>query len=174
MVLASSTVMTPSLPTLSMASAMILPIGLVVVGGDGADLGDHLALDFSCGLLELADDRLDGLLDAALDQHRVGAGRDHRQALVEDGLGQDGGGRGAVAGHVAGLGGDFLDHLGAHVLEVVFELDFLATVTPSLVMVGEPNFLSMTTFRPLGPSVTLTASASLLTPLRMFWRASSP
>jgi hypothetical protein len=30
----------------------------------------------------------------------------------------------------------------------------LATVTPSLVIVGEPNFLSMTTFRPLGPRVT--------------------
>ncbi len=50
----------------------------------------------------------------------------------------------------------------------------LATVTPSFVIVGEPNFLSMTTFRPFGPSVTLTASASLLTPRRMFWRASSP
>ena len=35
-----------------------------------------------------------------------------------------------------------------------------ATVTPSLVTVGAPNFLSMTTFRPLGPSVTFTASAS--------------
>ena len=35
----------------------------------------------------------------------------------------------------------------------------LATVTPSLVTVGEPNFLSMTTFRPLGPRVTFTASA---------------
>ena len=36
-----------------------------------------------------------------------------------------------------------------------------AMVTPSLVMVGAPNFLSMTTLRPLGPSVTLTVSASL-------------
>ena len=43
----------------------------------------------------------------------------------------------------------------------------LATVTPSLVMVGEPNFFSMTTLRPLGPSVTLTASASVLTPRRI-------
>src|SRR5258708_28716494 len=34
-----------------------------------------------------------------------------------------------------------------------------AIVTPSLVMVGEPNFLSSTTLRPLGPIVTLTASA---------------
>ena len=31
----------------------------------------------------------------------------------------------------------------------------LATVTPSLVMRGAPNDFSMTTLRPLGPSVTL-------------------
>src|SRR3954453_6997538 len=37
-------------------------------------------------------------------------------------------------------------------------------VTPSLVMVGAPHFLSMTTLRPLGPSVTFTASASWSTP----------
>ena len=49
-----------------------------------------------------------------------------------------------------------------------------ATVTPSLVMRGEPNFLSSTTLRPLGPSVTLTASARRLTPRRMAWRESSP
>src|ERR1051326_3495825 len=50
----------------------------------------------------------------------------------------------------------------------------LATVTPSLVIVGEPNFFSRTTLRPFGPSVTFTASASLLTPRRTRWRASSP
>src|SRR6266852_6020052 len=49
-----------------------------------------------------------------------------------------------------------------------------ATVTPSLVMRGEPNFLSRTTLRPLGPRVTLTASASRLTPRRMDCRDSSP
>src|SRR4026209_2922197 len=49
-----------------------------------------------------------------------------------------------------------------------------ATVTPSLVMTGEPNFLSRTTFRPFGPSVTLTASARRLTPRRIAWRDSSP
>src|ERR1035441_4774884 len=50
----------------------------------------------------------------------------------------------------------------------------LATVTPSLVMVGEPNFFSMTTLRPLGPSVTFTASARMLTPRRIACRDSSP
>src|SRR4030095_1666541 len=49
-----------------------------------------------------------------------------------------------------------------------------ATVTPSLVMVGDPNFLSRTTFRPLGPSVTFTASASRFTPRRIAWRDWSP
>src|SRR6266702_2688977 len=49
-----------------------------------------------------------------------------------------------------------------------------ATVTPSLVIKGEPNFLSRTTLRPLGPSVTLTASARRLTPRRIDCRDSSP
>ena len=39
-----------------------------------------------------------------------------------------------------------------------------AIVTPSLVIVGAPNFLSRTTLRPLGPIVTLTASARRSTP----------
>src|SRR5947207_7507285 len=46
-------------------------------------------------------------------------------------------------------------------------------VTPSLVIVGGPNFLSRTTLRPFGPSVTRTASASALTPCSSRWRASS-
>src|SRR5215207_2194762 len=49
----------------------------------------------------------------------------------------------------------------------------LAIDTPSLVIVGAPNFLSRTTLRPLGPSVTLTASANLLTPASRRRRASS-
>jgi hypothetical protein len=50
----------------------------------------------------------------------------------------------------------------------------LATDTPSLVTVGAPNALSSTTLRPLGPSVTRTASASTLTPASIFRRAESP
>ena len=40
----------------------------------------------------------------------------------------------------------------------------LAIVTPSLVIVGAPYFLSRTTLRPFGPSVTRTASARRSTP----------
>src|SRR6266508_4186305 len=49
----------------------------------------------------------------------------------------------------------------------------LAMVTPSLVMVGAPHFLSRTTLWPLGPSVSTTASASLLTPASRARLASS-
>ncbi len=48
-----------------------------------------------------------------------------------------------------------------------------AIVTPSLVIVGGPHFLSSTTLWPLGPSVIATASASLLTPASSERRASS-
>src|SRR5690242_9926188 len=48
----------------------------------------------------------------------------------------------------------------------------LATVTPSLVMRGAPNDFSRTTLRPLGPRVTLTALARMSTPRSIFSRAS--
>ena len=48
----------------------------------------------------------------------------------------------------------------------------LATETPSLVTRGAPKALSMTTLRPLGPSVTRTASARVSTPRSMRARAS--
>ena len=47
----------------------------------------------------------------------------------------------------------------------------LATVTPSLVTVGEPQDFSMMTFRPRGPSVTLTVLARMLSPVAMLLRA---
>ena len=49
----------------------------------------------------------------------------------------------------------------------------LATVTPSLVMRGAPNDLSSTTLRPFGPSVTFTALLRMSTPRSMRSRAST-
>src|SRR5712664_430676 len=49
----------------------------------------------------------------------------------------------------------------------------LATVTPSLVMRGAPNDLSSTTLRPLGPSVTFTALLRMSTPRSILSRAST-
>src|SRR6185503_14821599 len=48
-----------------------------------------------------------------------------------------------------------------------------ATDTPSLVTVGAPNERSRTTLRPFGPRVTLTASARMFTPAIMRVRACS-
>jgi len=64
------------------------------------------------------------------------------------------------------LAGDFTHHLGAHVFISVFQLDFLGDGHASLVTVGEPNFLSRTTLRPLGPSVAVTARLSFFHALR--------
>src|SRR5215212_5944743 len=50
----------------------------------------------------------------------------------------------------------------------------LATVTPSLVMRGAPKLLSSTTLRPFGPRVTFTASARTSTPRSIRSRAFAP
>src|ERR1700736_311891 len=108
--------------------------GLVIVGGNGAHLGNHvagdglgelvqLAFDAVAFLVEIATNRGDRLLDTALHGHGVGAGRDRLHALAIDRLGQNGGGGGAVAGYIGGLAGDFTNHLCAHVFERVLEFD---------------------------------------------------
>src|SRR5690606_12348113 len=67
----------------------------VVVRRDRADLRDLLlALGRRRDLLQLLDDLLDRLVDAALERHRVGAGGDVLETLAEDGLGEDRSGRG--------------------------------------------------------------------------------
>src|SRR5690606_26688029 len=66
------------------------------------------------------------LVDTALEVHGVDAGGHVLQAFFDDGLGQNGGGGGAVASVVGGLGSDFLDQLGADVLEFVFQFDFFS------------------------------------------------
>jgi len=103
-----------------------LPDRLVVVGADGTDLRDLVVvLDLLRDLLELRAHRIDGCVDPALDLHRVVPGRDHARALAVDRLGEDRGRGRSVTRHVVRLRGDFAHHLGAHVLELVLELDLL-------------------------------------------------
>ncbi len=64
-------------------------------------------------------------VDAALEVHRIGAGRNGLHALANNRLGENGCGRGAVASDVIGLGRDLAHHLRAHVLELVLKLDLL-------------------------------------------------
>jgi hypothetical protein len=78
---------------------------------------------------------------------------------------------GTVTGHVTGFAGHFFDHLGAHVFELVFQFDLLGHGDAVFGDRGDPQDLSMTTFLPLGPKVTTTASASALTPLSIASRA---
>ena len=73
--------------------------------------------------LSSRDDRLDALVQAALDDHRVGAGGHVLEALGDERLAEHDRGGGAVAGDVVGLGRDLLEELRAHVLEGVLELD---------------------------------------------------
>ena len=123
--LLSSTVMTPSLPTLSIASAMISPTR-GVTGGDGGGGGDLLlGLHVLGELGQLLRHARDGGLDAPLQGHRVRAGGDVAQALTDQRLGEDGRRRRAVTGNVVGLLGDLLDQLGADLLVRVLELDLL-------------------------------------------------
>src|SRR5690606_16078836 len=99
---------------------------LGVVGGDRGDLGDGLAvLDRAGELLDAGDGGLDGLVDAALQGQRAGAGGHVAEALADDRLAEHRGGRGAVTGDLVGLAGDLDQELGADVLDRVLELDVL-------------------------------------------------
>src|SRR5207245_197191 len=84
-----------------------------------------VALEWRGYPLDVLDDGLRGRIDAALHQHRIGACRQVAQTLGHDRLGDDGRRGRAVASDVVGLGRRLLEHLGAHVLEVVLELDLL-------------------------------------------------
>ena len=122
-VLDSSTVTVPSLPTLSMASARTSPIAVSAAEMDATwAISSAESISLACFLMD-STAAATAFSMPRLSAMRVGAGGHVAQALVDEGLGQHGGGGGAVAGDVVGLGGDLLDQLGAHVLEGVLELD---------------------------------------------------
>ena len=102
----SSTLTTPSLPTLSIASAITSPISSspaeIVATRAICSLPE---ISFAC-VLDVRDDVVDGLLDAALQRQRVGPGGDVLEALANDRLGENRRGRRAVAGDVVGGGRD--------------------------------------------------------------------
>ncbi len=99
---------------------------LVAIGCDGTDLSDLLrGLDLLRSLLKVLHRLGHGEVDAALQIHRVHAGGDRLGAFTDDRVRKHSRGRCAVARDVVGLRGHFAHHLGAHVLELVLELDLL-------------------------------------------------
>src|SRR5437867_3697809 len=173
MVLPSSTVMTPSLPTRSMASAMMRPISLSLLAATVAtfsmsffDLTGMLCfLSFSMmsstalsmprfmsmGLAPLTTARRPSLKMASARTVAVVVPSPATSLVLE-----------ATS---RTMRAPMFSYLSSSSIS-------LATVTPSLVTVGEPKLFWRMTLRPLGPSVTLTARASLPTPRRMASRAS--
>mmetsp|Transcript_14445 Transcript_14445/g.47426 ORF Transcript_14445/g.47426 Transcript_14445/m.47426 type:complete len:329 (+) Transcript_14445:629-1615(+) len=164
-VLPSDTVMTPSLPTFSIARAMSSPISrspfaemvptcaissVVLIGLDIFFSSDTTAFT----AIVMPRRRSIGFMPAATDLHPS-----EKMARVS-----------TVAVVVPSPATSFVD------VATCFTSDmptfsslslvsmFFATVTPSFVIFGPPNACSITTFRPLGPSVTCTASASCSTP----------
>ena len=124
--LPSSTVITPSVPTFSKASASFSPIDLSLLAAIAATSAisflpeTFLDCDLTCSTTAST-----ALSMPRFECHRVGAGGQGLEPFLVDRLGQHGRGGGAVAGGVGGLGGRFLDELGTHVLVGVGQLDFL-------------------------------------------------
>src|SRR3954451_5838698 len=172
--LPSSTVMTPSLPTLSIASAIVVPIewsalaeiaptwaiSLLVVQG--------LLIFFSSSTTEMTAlsmprFRSIGFMPAAtnfMPSCRMDCARTVAVVVPSPATSEV-------------LEATSLTICAPMFSNLSFSSISLATDTPSLVMVGAPKLFSSTALRPLGPRVALTALARTLTPLNMRWRASS-
>jgi hypothetical protein len=91
--------------------------------------------------LEIRDDGVHALLDPVLDQHRVRASGHVLQAGGNDGLCEDRGGGRTITSGVSGFAGHFLQHLGAHVLHGVLQLDLFGHGNAVLGHLGRSEFL---------------------------------
>ena len=99
---------------------------ILVAGRDGCDLLDVvLALDGSAHSLNCLDSGISCFLHALAQDDGIRACSQVLHTFVDHGLGQNSCGSGAVTCDIVGLGGNFLDELGAHVFKSILELDFL-------------------------------------------------
>jgi hypothetical protein len=169
MLLASSTVITPSRPTFSIASAMMLPMVvslLAEIVPTCATALESLPTSFESFLSSAT------TASTAFSMPRLSSiGLAPATTILIPSR------KIACASTVAVVVpspavSDVLLATSRTIWAPMFSSEFLrsisfATVTPSLVIVGDPNFLSRTTFRPFGPSVTFTASARALTPRKI-------
>src|SRR5487761_1661979 len=169
----SSTVITPSLPTFSIASAMVLPIDssplAEIVPTCAIDLESLQGLESrfssSTAATPLSMPRLMSIglrpEETAFRPSRMIAWASTVAVVVP-----------------SPASSEVLDATSFTICAPMFSnLSFssisFATETPSLVTVGAPKLFSSTALRPLGPRVALTALARTLTPRNMRERASS-
>src|SRR6185437_16030885 len=171
--LASSTVITPSLPTFCIASAIILPIDLSPLAAieptwatsdDSLIFFERLAMSLTASATARSTPRLRsiGFMPAATSfapSRTIAWARTVAVVVPSPAVSLvfEATSRTICAPMFSNLSSSSIS---------------LATVTPSLVMRGAPNDLSSTTLRPFGPSVTLTALARMSTPRSIFSRAS--
>ncbi len=114
----------------------------VVAGGDGAHLGDRIAVADRLGMLfDLLDQKIGRLVDAALEGDGVGAGGHVAQASLHHGVGQHGGGGGAVTSSVVGFGSGLTNQGHTGVLDVIFQLDLLGDRDAVVDDLGGAEFL---------------------------------
>jgi len=66
-----------------------------------------------------------GLIDAPFKGHWICAGGDGLDTFTKDRLREHGSRRGAIAGNVRSLRGDFTHHLGTHIFQGVLQFNFL-------------------------------------------------
>src|SRR5436309_2001263 len=170
---ASSTVITPSFPTLLIASAMISPM----VGSLLAEMVPTWAISF-CSLVGLESDLSSSTsFVTALSMPRLSViGSWPATTILRPSV------KIARASTVAVVvpspaTSEVFDATSFTIWAPMFSnlsssSTSFATVTPSLVTFGAPKDFSSTTLRPRGPSVTVTASARMFTPRRIFSRAS--
>ena len=99
----------------------------VVVCGNGSDLRNLLLiLDHLGFLLDALDRILDSLVDAPLYTHWIDTRRNALHAFLGNRPSKYRCRSRSIASHVVGLGCDFLEKLGTHVLKRILELDFLS------------------------------------------------
>src|SRR3984957_15868685 len=173
--LASSTVMTPSLPTFFMASERNLPISASplaeMVPTWGLSSLEVTFLEFltrsattASTAMSIPRFRSIGFMPAATDlapSRTIAAASTVAVVVPSPAASAD------LEGTSRPIWAPMFSNLSSSSIS-------LATVTPSLVTRGAPNDLSSTTLRPLGPSVTLTALLRMSTPRSMRSRASTP
>ena len=173
--LPSSTVITPSLPTLSIASAIVLPIASSALAEIAPTC--EISLLVVHGLLIFFSSSTTAMTALSMPRFRS-IGFMPAATYLKPSLQIDCASTVAVVVPSPATS-EVFDATSFTICAPMFSnlslssISF-ATDTPSLVIVGAPKLRSSTTLRPLGPSVTFTAFASTLTPTIIRLRPASP